>query len=264
MEEKSSDPDWKKALLYYDWEEGRVITLPQSTYRNRAVVTCYAQGRQTARFRNGFGNYGAYFEKMRPDGTTIPWGTGTVPVLPDGRMIMIIEQRPPQHLYTKGLPTHFQCDGTELRFDRFGPFPSLEFPGGGPDVSGQSVKIAGLQELTSETGVPDQPVELWTRAHAFYPDGADMAHAEHIHVAFLSNLRYDHFVKDDGGLTVLAFTEADVQENIWRGAIVSGQAALHNWQFYHEVKRARTDPEFRTRLETCGYLRVEHLHIRRS
>jgi hypothetical protein len=97
-------------LKEYEWEEGKVIPIVDGSYRARVVVTCYSKGRQKAEFANGEHNYDVYIELTRPDGTWISQGMGIVPVLPNGRLIMVVVQRPPQFRLTNQ-PTSIVMDG---------------------------------------------------------------------------------------------------------------------------------------------------------
>ena len=141
--------DWRQKLSEEVWEEGKKILFPVSSYRHRVVVICYGLGRQTAEFANGKFNYGAYVELTRPDGTWIREGVNVVPVLPDGRIIMVVEQRPAQFAYGNQ-PSVIQLEGSNtIDLHQFGPYSSLEFPGGGVDAD-QTLKAAFLAELVGD------------------------------------------------------------------------------------------------------------------
>ena len=74
------------------------------------------------------------------------------------------------------------------------------------------------------------------------------------YVIFLEHMHYEKEVADDGGLSVLALTPREAQENIWRGAIVAAQAGLVSWSFYEEVIKAREQADVYHALYGVGYL----------
>ncbi len=242
------------------WEPGRVIHLAQGSQRHRVVLTCYEKGRQTAQFANGEHAYGAYVEITRPDGSWIPQGVNVVPVLPDGRIIMIVEQRPPQGRFQEQIAKEFRCGGQLIPFSAYGPYSSLEFPGGAINP-GESFNAGFLRELSEETGVAEQTAEMWERLPPFFQTGADVAIAMRTYVIFLNNMHYEKEVTNDGGLSVLALQPNEVDENIWRGAIVAAQAGLVSWSFYQEVRHARRSEDLRGMLTDIGYLRQDTVRI---
>lgn len=249
-------------LAKHTWEEGKVIPLVSGAYRTRVVVTCYAAGRQKARFANGEFLYGEYIELTRPDGGWIRQGTNIVPVLPDGRLIMVVEQRPPQWRLPNQ-PTTIAVAGEVLDLEQFGPYSSLEFPGGAVD-EGDNFTAGFLRELEEETELEAQEAMLYQREPPFFPQGADIALEMSVGVVHLQRGGFSGYVKSDGGLHVLALSPADVQANIWAGTIRSGQAALHGWAFYHEVERARGDTELLGRMLRSGYLSRRQVRIQKK
>lgn len=251
---------WRQILADHNWEEGKVITVMDASYRTRVVVTCYKQGRQTAEFANGGGNYGAYVELTRPDGTWISQGMGIVPVLPDGRLLMVVEQRPPQWRLPNQ-PTSIIVGGEKLDLQQFGPYSSLEFPGGAVDPGGSKLKAGFLKELREETAAPEQWVEVYLRKPPFFAEGADLALEAQVCVVYLTNHGFQPHVKNDGGLDVMALSVADVQQNIWAGNIRSAQAALMQWAFYQEAQLARVSYGERGSMIEAGYLEVLNLKI---
>jgi hypothetical protein len=239
------------------WEEGKVIQVVQSSYRTRTTITCYAAGRQKAEFANGPGGYGAYVELTRPDGTWISQGTNFVPVLPDGRILMIVEQRPPQFRLANQ-PQTLIVGGEQIDLRQFGPYSSVEFPGGAIDP-----KSKFLDELEEETEVEDQKATVYKRTVPFCPQGSDLALEGFLNIAYLTGKHFSPQVKTDGGLNVLALTPDDVEENIHLGNIRSGQAALMGWAFYQEVERARRDNDYLKKLLSRGYLEVVTVDLKR-
>ncbi len=251
---------WREILNLHDWAEGKVISLVNGSYRTRVAVTCYSKGRQVAEFANGVGNYAAYVELTRPDGTWISQGMGIVPVLPDGRLLMVVEQRPPQ-FRLPNQPTSIVVDGQTIDLREFGPYSSVEFPGGAVDPQDHTLKAGFLKELVEETEVPNQMAMVYRRKPPFFAQGADLALEGQICVVYLSNLGFEKHVKTDGGLDVMALSSNDVQRNIWAGNIRSGQAALLAWAFYQEVETAHCSPVRRSWMLETGYLEVLEVKI---
>lgn len=250
--------DWKTLLKEEIWEEGKVIRFPGSSYRHRVAVMCYSLGRQTAEFANGTFNYGAYVELMRPDGSWIAEGNNIVPVLPDGRIIMVVEQRPAQGVF--GPPAVIQRLGQEpINLAQFGPYSSLEFPGGA--VGRDEQFSAGfLRELQEETGIEEQSAVLFMRDHWLYPAGADVALRGKVGVVYLSGLKFEGFVRTDGGLNVLAMTQTDIQRNIWAGNLASVQTVHLGWAFFNELQASQQNLHL---MEELGYVTRKEVRIKK-
>ena len=254
--------NWRSILKQHRWEEGKTISVVDGSYRTRVVVTCYEKGRQKTEFANGDNNYSAYVELTRPDGTWISQGTNIVPVLPDGRMIMVVEQRPPQ-FRLPNQPTSIMVGTTIINLHEFGPYSSLEFPGGAVDEN-EELRSGFLRELEEETEVVEQTALLYERCPPMFAQGSDLALEEKVGVVFLKYGKFSRFVNNDGGLHVFALTPEDVQRNIWAGNIRSGQAALLGWAFYQEVTKARADETTLRTMCDSGYLAIREVHIKRA
>jgi len=249
--------DWKDRLKKEKWVEGRLIYFLPSSYRHRVVVVCYELGRQKAEFSNGTLNYGAYVELCRPDGTWIREGVNVVPVLPDGRIVMVVEQRPAQFAYGD-CPSQIETEGHKaMDLEKFGPYSSLEFPGGGVDAD-QNFHAAFLAELIGETGLEDQTATLITREPYFYPAGADVALRSKQAVIYLTGMKFEGYVNDDGGLHVLALSPYDILRNIRTGALASSQTVLLPWYFYQELQNSDTSA-----LEKTGYISRKEVKIKK-
>lgn len=259
-EEVMTQFNWRLVLAEHAWEEGKVIKVVDGSYRTRVVVTCYSVGRQKAEFANGVHNYGAYVELTRPDGTWISQGMGIVPVLPDGRLIMVVEQRPSQ-FRLPNQPTTIMVGGETVDLREFGPYSSLEFPGGAVDPQDHTLKAGFLKELVEETEVPNQMATVYRRKPPLFPQGSDLALEGQLCVVYLTNLGFQKRVKTDGGLDVMALSPADVQSNIWAGNIRSAQAALLGWAFYREVEWARSDRVVCHGMLVSGYFEVLKVNI---
>ncbi len=250
----------KAHLENFVWKEGFVVPVAYGPYRHRVVVHCTIDGRQKAMFVNGEKPYAGYIELLSPSGQWIEAGSGVVPVLSDGRMLMVVEKRPAQGRY-EDRPMLARIGGKEkdLRV-LFGPNADMEFPGGAANPN-EGLKFAGLRELVEETGIQEQTALYYGRRWPLYPFGSDICISQHLGVAFLSGMSFQDRVEDDGGLNVFALTEEEVQENIWRGVICAGQAALLQWAFYQEVKKARADAAFQEKLVSKGYLSIEEMKV---
>jgi len=249
----------RESLASIIWEEGKIFPVVEGPYRYRVVVHCSANGRQKAMFANGEHNYFCYTELLNGKGEWIQQGSGIVPVLPDGRLLLVVEQRPAQSRYDDN-PCLLKTGDNIIDLDKFGPHSSLEFPGGAINP-GEGLKAGFLRELQEETEVDEQEALWYGCVRPVYLFGSDIALRHYSHVVFLSGLSYQPHVKTDGGLDVLALTNDEVQEAIWRGVITSGQAALTTWNFYKEVCQARKDPSFEALLQKQGYLAIEKVKI---
>ena len=234
----------------------------EGPYRYRIVAHCSSFGRQKATFANGEYPYFCYIESVDGNGRWIKQGTGLVPVLSDGRLIMVVEQRAPQGRFP-GRPTIAQIGGQKVDLNVFGPFSSLEFPGGAIDGQ-EGLKAGFLRELQEETGVENQSALFYKRRWPVYSLGSDEARQQFLGVVFLSGLSFASQVTTDGGLTILALTPEEVEQNIRNGVIHSAQAALSEWSFYQEVARARRDKNFMDKLRESGYLEIEQIRISKS
>jgi 8-oxo-dGTP pyrophosphatase MutT (NUDIX family) len=219
------------ALKEITWKDGKVFErLVVGSYRHAVTIVCSGTGRNKAMFANGEYPYFAYAELMSSKGDWIRQGNNVVPVLPDRRLLMVVEQRPPQSRY--------ETKKDFIKNDKVvslpGPYGSLEFPGGAMEP-GESVTMGFLRELGPETGIPDQTVEVYRRIPPIHPFGADLALEMFIAVVVLQDRNFSDWVENDGGLHVHALTEKDVRKNFWRGSITSGQSGILGWQFYGEV-----------------------------
>jgi len=178
---------------------------------------CYAAGRQKTEFANGEKNFGAYMELVREDGSWISQGNNIVPVLPDGRLLMVVEQRPPQGKFSD-CPKNIELEnGQIVDFSAFGPYSSLEFPGGAVDsgeilnqVSFESFRkkpISGNNRQLCTWGVLlytlSEQTCLWKCSLGYLPVKCELW----------------HLCKSDGGLHVLALTPEEIEQNI--GAEIS-------------------------------------------
>ena len=202
----------KESLLEIEWVDGKIVPVVEGPYRYRVMVHCSFLGRQKAMFSNGEHSYFCYVEVMTGSGQWIERGAGIVPVLPDGRLIMVVEQRPPQGRYLDR-PMIAKIAGKSWDLNRFGPYTSLEFPGGGIDP-GEGLKASFLRELGEETDIENQSALCYRRLHPTYPFGSDIACQQFLNVVFLSGFYFSKHVANDGGLTVIALTALDVQQNI--------------------------------------------------
>lgn len=88
--------NFRDILAETTWEEGKIVSLVAGSYRHETVAVCSPAGRQKAQFANGEFPYFAHVELLGASGKRIEQGAGIVPVLPDGRLLMVVEQRPPQ------------------------------------------------------------------------------------------------------------------------------------------------------------------------
>jgi len=251
----------KGLLKGIEWQEGKVVPLLEGPYRYRIMVHCSAGGRQETEFSNGNRKYFCYVELTAPNGTWIEKGAGIVPVLPDGRLIMVVEQRPPQDRYPDR-PMVARIGGRDVDLGKFGPYSSLEFPGGAVDPN-EGLKAGFLRELAEETGVENQSAVFYSRNQPFYPFGSDLALRQFVGVVFLSGLSYKEKTKGDGGLNIFALTEEEITFNIRKGVIHSAQAALMQWSFYRELVDIKTNLKAIEGLESMGYLSVSTVKIRR-
>jgi len=252
----------KELLKTIEWQEGKVVPITEGPYRHRIVAHCAGNGRQRAMFANGEHSYFCYVELLSTNGQWIQKGAGMVPVLPDGRFIMVVEQRPAHGRYLNR-PMTAKIDGQSVDLNAFGQHSSLEFPGGAVDPN-EGLKAAFLRELQEETGVGNQSAAYYARRHSILPFGSDIALEQYFGVVFLTGLSFERHVTSDGGLTVFALDRDEVDHNIWNGVIRSGQAALLQWAFYKEVERARIDPDFERMLKESGYLAVKKVQIAKT
>lgn len=238
------------------WEANKVIPVVQGSHRHRVVVQCSPSGRQSALFTNGEHGITSYVELTRPDGSWTSHGTCIVPVLPDGRLIMIVEQRPAQERL--GQSAHFTMDDHDIDLSRFGPYSSLEFPGGAVDKEDRSFQAGFLRELAEETGaVPSGTV--YAIKNQIYPFGPDISHAMHYAVIYLDGMKFSDSVEADGGLHVFALKPEDVIRNIRSGNIQSGHTVLTSYFFYLEVEKMR----HRRQIDT-DFATIDVVHLKKE
>ncbi|MCB9818883.1 NUDIX domain-containing protein [Candidatus Nomurabacteria bacterium] len=230
------DLNWEVILANEVWEDGKFFAVVDSSYRHRTVIHCSSTGRQRALFANGRYPYAAYIELIDSKGVWNSHAVGMVPVLPDGRLLMVVEQRPPQGRFEQ--ITEVTMGGQTIDLTEFGPYSSLEFPGGAVDKEDKTFKAGFLRELEEETGASPQGIVYMAR-HVVHPMVSDMALGKLYGVIYLSGMHFDNHTKSDGGLHVFALTPDEVWQNFYTGKIRSGNAALLNWLFYNEIEKMR-------------------------
>ncbi|MDO8600652.1 MAG: NUDIX domain-containing protein [bacterium] len=247
-------------LKSLEWREGNRIPLPANSYRSRTIICCSYEGRRKAEFANGIFPYFSYIEILGSRGTWSPRGVNIVPVLPDGKVLMVIEQRPAQYVSDQH-PQYVYVDGKTIPLASFGPYSSLEFPGGGIDPEDKNMTIGALRELWEETGVDDQEIEIYTQTHPTHLMGSDIALEGYLTIVRLSDGRFAAKVKNDGGLKVFSLSEDEVEYNRHLGVFSAAQAGLLTWAFYKEVIRAH--PMDLKRLQDIGYLTITKTVLKR-
>ncbi len=229
-----AEQDAQALLGTIPWAEGREIPIIKGPYRHTLVILCSEHGRQEATFADGEKH--RYFGFMR-----LSSGMSVVPVLPDGRLLMIVEQRPAQGRVAERphIVQRKRSSGGPLDLRAVGPYSSLEFPGGATDPADATITIGALRELKEETEAIDQKVIVYRSRYSYYSLGSDVTTHNTTAVVFLSTGQYASKVKTDGGLTVLALTPEEVRWNINGGVIVSAQAGVLPWHIYLEAMAAR-------------------------
>lgn len=251
-----NDFGYRNMLRQIEWEDGKMLEREVvGSYRHAVTLVCSNLGRTKGEFANGTFPYFAYGELLSPKGEWIKYGNNVVPILPDGRFLMVVEQRPVLLRY----PDHSRMvEHAGHQFD-LGPCGALEFPGGAYNP-GESFTSGILRELHEETEVEDQRAQVIRRIPGIYPFSADLALQMTFSVVYLSGLSFSDYVEDDGGLRVIALSTQEVYQNIWNGVISSAQSALCGWGLYQEIMRAKESGTFHTLLE-LGYLAIDDVQI---
>ena len=253
---KFNDFDYRGMLRGIEWEDGKMLEREVvGSYRHAITLVCSNLGRTKGEFANGTFPYFAYGELLSPKGEWIKYGNNVVPVLPDGRFLMVVEQRPVLLRY----PDHARVvECLNGSFD-LGPCGTLEFPGGAYNP-GESFTAGILRELHEETEVEEQRAGIIRRKPGIYPFSADLALEMMFSVVHLNGLSFSDYVEDDGGLRVIALSYQEVLQNIWNGVISSAQSALCGWGFYQEILHAKESGTFGT-LVQIGYLVLDNVQI---
>ncbi|OGZ47405.1 MAG: hypothetical protein A3J54_02355 [Candidatus Ryanbacteria bacterium RIFCSPHIGHO2_02_FULL_45_13b] len=248
--------DFRDVLREIEWEDGKLVERwVVGSYRHAVTLVCSSLGRTKGNFANGTFPYFAYGELMSPNGEWIKYGNNVVPVLPDGRFLMVVEQRPVLLRY----PEHPRIvEHTGHQFD-LGPCGALEFPGGAYNPR-ESFTAGILRELREETEVEEQRAKVIRRVPGVYPFSADLALQMTFSVVYLSGLSFSDYVEDDGGLRVIALSEEEVWQNIHSGVISSAQSALTGWALWQEIRSAKESGMF-DRLVQMGYLALDDVQI---
>src|SRR3989344_792160 len=213
------------------WAEGKVINILNTLYWMTVQVVCSSNGKQKAQFANG---EFPFFEFIVAQSRTLFAGN-TVPVLPDGRILMVLEHRGPNIHYPALPKTITRANVEDINLGSIG---SLESPGGTIE-KGEGIKSGLLRELAEETGLRGSTAVLYYRKHPTIVHNATVALGIIHSVIYLpEGADYERYVENDGGLHVFALTEEEIERNIAGGAISSGQAALLGWLLYKTVKGA--------------------------
>lgn len=252
--------DYRDLLKQIEWEDGKLLEKEViGSYRHAVTLVCSKLGRTKGEFANGTFPYFAYYELLSPNGEWIKSGNNIVPVLPDGRFLMVVEQQPIFARYPDR--PHVVVLDNGHRFD-IGLAGSLIFPGGAYNP-GESFTSGILRELHEETEVAEQRAQIIRRVPGVYPYSSDLAHQITYSVAYLSGLSFSDYVENDGGLRVVALSETEVLHNIWNGVISSAQAALCGWALYQEIIHAKENGTFDS-LVQMGYLAIDDVQIVKS
>ena len=256
-----TDFNFRERLAAEMWGEGKLISLVVGSYRHEVVALCSPLGRQEAEFANGKFRYFAWTELLGAGGKRIEQGAGIVPVLPDGRLLMVVEQRPPQGRVANRPHVVERQSGRFIDLAAMGEYSSLEFPGGAIDSTDKSLRAGFLRELGQETGVEDQTATLYRSLYPVWSFGADIPVKGYFGVVYLAGMRYEEYVHDDGGMYVVALSAAEVSRNIANGVVVSGQAALLQWNFYRDIRMALQDEELMQQWLELGYFVKEEVRL---
>lgn len=256
-----SEFNFREQLAGETWEEGKLISLVVGSYRHETVVKCSSLGRQEAEFSNGKFRYFAWVELLGGGGKRIISGAGIVPVLPDGRLLMVVEQRPPQGMVADRPHIVMRTHAQNVDLQPMGHWSSLEFPGGAIDAEDKSIRSGFLRELQQETGAEEQVATLYRSLRPMWAFGADISVKGYFGVVYLSGAHYEEKVDDDGGLYVLALTPGEVWLNILNGVICSGQSAGLQWNFYRDVVMAVKDEAVLQNFLEIGYLTKEEVRL---
>lgn len=252
----------KELLEGVEWQEGKIVPVVEGPYRYRVVAHCSSRGRQKAVFSDSQEHpYFCYIELLSGNGQWIEYGNGIVPVLPGGRLLMVVEQRPAQSRYTDRLK-FVEIGGQKINLADFGPHSSLEFPGGAVDPQ-EGLKMGALRELQEETGIGSQYATLYSCCRPVYLFGSDIAIKHISNVVYLQGFSYKEHTETDGGLNVLVLSSDEVRRNIWSGAISSGQACLATWRFYEEVEKSLADTSFGQEMISRGYMKKMTVNIQK-
>ncbi len=218
-------------LINIFWKDGKEIPIMSSVYRYEIRIVCSVHGRQRAEFANGEFPFFETVLLRSPDGV-LSGGADIVPVLPDGRIIMVIERRAPKFRFS--CPRMAVLRGGRVLDLRGG---SLEIPGGSIDVGEEGEPIVGLRrELTEETGIPPQDAMLYYQKEPTFAFDADISYWTLLAVVYLTKNEFKDWVDTDGGLKVVALWPDEVERNIDHGVINSGISALMGWRFYRRIQ----------------------------
>ena len=225
--------DIRDVLKEIPWEEGKQIRVAQS-YRHAIAVGCASDAPHRATFANGEFPYFARMELVDGNNQWISHGSNIVPVLPDGRIIMVIVQRWALDMYPDR-PLALELDRGRIQLERY---DSVEFPGGTMEP-GEVHTTGLLRELQEESGVPEQTALLYRRVPPVHVFGPDLSLAVFYGVIYLQNISFPDYVENDGGLRVLALSEREIERNIRNGVINGGASMLISWGFYQELKQPK-------------------------
>lgn len=242
----------KQELATIVWEEGKTEPVVSGPYRYQVVIVCSSVGRQKAIFADGCEhNYFAFARIVNGKGEWNGEGGIIVPVLPNGRLLMVVEQRPPAYQFKeRGLSDRIFLDTGDVPLSSFGPYSSLEFPSGAVEMN-EASQSGILRELQEETGAFPFG-QLYRKTHPIVQMVSDVAARDHLAVIFLEGIKYVPHTKDDGGLTILALTPEEVERNIWKGTISSAHAGILPFSFYREIVGA--SPKRMKEMVEGGYL----------
>ena len=118
---------YEERLAEIEWDEGRIERFLVGSYRHEVIIHCSDKGRRKGNFANGEFPYFAYVDLLGGDGKWIERGTHVVPVLPDGRILVVMEERAPLARYVRN--SKIERPNGELIVE-LGPCGDIEFPGG--------------------------------------------------------------------------------------------------------------------------------------
>lgn len=244
------------------YQVGELLAV-QISYRYQVVYVGVPDAVNEATFADGVrGTYTSFVRLTRPNGSHIQGGGTTVAVLPDKRMLLVVERRPAQGRVLDRPHTFVLDNGQLFDLSFHGPYASLEFSSGGADPN-EPVNKMLERELWEETGTKNkgQKGKIYIRERPYFNQGSDLDLFNKAAVVYLGSRTFQSHVKADGGLTVLAFSEAEVRRAVEEGVILASQAGVVPWYFYEEVRRLRQKPEEMQKRINAGYISCHDINL---
>ncbi len=217
----------KDSLRFYKGGPGQYHIVAAGPYGRHGNIVVPGVGMQKATFADGQEYfYSSLVGLLDKAGNLNPYGAHVIPRLPNGDVLMVGVNRPAMAL----IPDARRTDTVEFLDGRLpiylGATKEIEFPGGTVNRTsegGEGVKVGALREGLEELGlakIDDCP--FIARTDRIGSLISEFAIQISLNLIDLPEQEYPSYVENDGGLSVVRLSQAELKHNKRRGLFTTG------------------------------------------